>query len=118
MLEPKFACTNTSKEEILGPNRAPTTTTGIAVTDDGTNYPANALTEHHDYLHDINTSDLQNMIECKKNEMSQLKAEESALLARKKAFSNSNSKPVLIENQHTVFSNALKNEENVNTSQR
>ena len=118
MLEPKFACTNTSKEDILALNRAPTTTIGIGVKDDGTNYPANTLTEHPDYLHDINTSDLQNMIECKKNEMSQLKAEESALLARKKAFSNSNSKPVLFENQQTVHSNALKNEENVNTSQR
>lgn len=118
MIKPKVACTNTSKEEILVPNSAPTTTIGTAVTDDGTNYPTNALTENHDYLHDINTSDLQNMIECKKNEMSQLKAEESALLARKKAYSNSNSKPVLFQNHHTVSSNALKNEENVNTSQR
>ena len=61
--------------------------------------------EHPDDLHNINTNDLETLIETKQQEMDQLKAEESVLLKRKKEYSTSNEKHVLIENKPDVIVN-------------
>ena len=55
--------------------------------------------KHQDGLHNINTNDLETLIETKQLEMDQLKAEESVLLKQKRAYSTSNEKHVLIENK-------------------
>ena len=61
--------------------------------------------EHPDDLQNINTNDLENLIESKQRKMDQLKAEESVLLKRKIAYSTSNEKHVLIESKEDVIVN-------------
>ena len=54
--------------------------------------------EPPDDLHDINTNDLETLIETKQYKMGQLKAEESALIQRRRAYSTSIENHMLIEN--------------------
>ena len=59
-------------------------------------------------LHDINTNDLESLIETKQHQMKKLKAEESVLLERRRAYSTSSDNPVLTEIQKCDKSNRVK----------
>ena len=60
----------------------------------GTTLQCAIAVEPPEDLHNINTNDLETLIETKKQEMNQLRAEESVLLERQRAYSTSNDQHV------------------------